>query len=307
MSFFENILKRDPSVFDTPPTELNAFIAWALEHHLSLPPDAPAVVRDYARQKLEALHNKWVIRDGMIATLLAEPPAPVEELPAYKRDLTGMVFGKLNAVKRHRGQMWVCSCACGEQTLAQASQLLRGRRTSCGCASKPKDDISPEQLRALLAYDPDTGTITWIKSGHFNSRVHPGDRAGAVGSEGYVRIMIDGRKYQAHRLAFCLAINKWPDGQIDHINGDRIDNRLCNLREASHAQSAANRTARNNKLGVKGVWRRPNRRRPFQAQFRGRLLGYFASEKEASEAYNAAAEAFFGEFAYHRRPKGPLH
>jgi hypothetical protein len=73
---------------------------------------------------------------------------------------------------------------------------------------------------------------------------------------GYVAIRIDGRKFQAHRLAWFYVNGKWPKDQIDHANGVRHDNRIVNLREATQAENSQNEHAirRNNTSGVPGVF-----------------------------------------------------
>jgi len=69
-----------------------------------------------------------------------------------------------------------------------------------------------------------------------------------------VIVRIDGRNYKAHRLAWFYAHDVWPAGDIDHINRDKADNRLCNLRVVTKAQNGQNQTLRrNNKSGCSGV------------------------------------------------------
>lgn len=156
-----------------------------------------------------------------------------------------------------------------------------------------------EDLRSRLHYNQDTGLFTWIKP--LCSIRKPGDVAGSTKhKDGYAEIGIFGKLFLSHRLAWFYVHGAWPDGQVDHINGDRLDNRISNLRIATHGQNRANsRAGKNNLLGVKGVFK--TRSGKFVAQIRAgkkqRHIGTFLTVKEASEAYRKAAEKYHGEFA----------
>lgn len=89
----------------------------------------------------------------------------------------------------------------------------------------------------MLSYDPETGVFTWLKR---KPKRMPGDVAGYVNSNGYVKIRVGGTKYSAHRLAWLHYYGVWPSQFIDHINWNRSDNRIANLRDVSHAVNAAN-------------------------------------------------------------------
>ena len=115
-------------------------------------------------------------------------------------------------------------------------------------------------------------------------------------------MQIDGRRYLAHRLAWFYVYGEWPRKGLDHINRDRLDNRIANLREADHAQNVQNRgPMSNNKSGFKGVFFNPRHTQPWQAQITARgqyfNLGRYATAEEAHEAYKEAAARLHGEFA----------
>ncbi|WP_395444039.1 HNH endonuclease signature motif containing protein [Caulobacter sp. UC70_42] len=102
----------------------------------------------------------------------------------------------------------------------------------------------------------------------------------------------------AHRLAWLLTHGEWPEHEIDHINGDRSDNRLVNLRPATRQQNMINRRMhKSNKLGVKGVTQVKDRYRA-QLWFNGEFVlnRTFATIEEASAAYQAKAQEVFGEW-----------
>lgn len=145
---------------------------------------------------------------------------------------------------------------------------------------------TPDAELDRLAYDADTGDFYWRFS---RGGVCKGDRAGSHGSEGYTQIQIGGKIYYAHRLAWRIAYGHWPARQIDHVNGDRADNRLVNLREATGAQNCQNMAKRSdNKSGYVGVSfhiRRQKWRAEISAGGKRRSLGYFADPAAAYAAY----------------------
>lgn len=129
--------------------------------------------------------------------------------------------------------------------------------------------LSPAELNDLLVYDPETGEFFWKERAreHFacdnayrgwNTR-HAGRKAGSV-SNGYRQIMIFRVAYWGHRLAWALTHGSWPELDIDHINHDRSDNRICNLREVSRGENTRNRTlSDSNAYGIANIRFRPDR------------------------------------------------
>lgn len=158
--------------------------------------------------------------------------------------------------------------------------------------------LTRDHLLARLQYDPDTGCFHRLATYHDRKA---GDVAGRTHRKGYIEICIDGRRYQAHRLAWLYVHGRWPANQIDHINRDRGDNRLSNLREATQSQNKANsNTYRNNTTGYKGVAAVRGKQR-WWARIRVnghlRYLGTFDTPEDAHAAYCRAASETFGEFA----------
>ena len=163
--------------------------------------------------------------------------------------------------------------------------------------------LTRERLKQVLSYEEDTGLFRWKKS---RGCCMQGTVAGALNNHGHRRIKIDRRAYYAHRLAWLYCYGESPKDEIDHINGLPDDNRLSNLRQASHAQNNGNRGPHsNNKLGVKGVTRYGDSSFHAQIKINGKQthLGYFPTIEEADQAYRKAALAHFGEFARFERPE----
>lgn len=158
---------------------------------------------------------------------------------------------------------------------------------------RTKSTLTAERVREVLGYNPETGVFRW-KVGRSRG-VRIGDVAGSVipsgSSKGYRDISIDGIDRRAHLLAWFYVYGEWPTLSLDHRNGNRDDNQISNLREATQGQNSQNRHGpqRNNTSGFLGVSR--NRRR-WQAKVtvdgRQHHLGTFDTPEEASEAYLAA-------------------
>ena len=95
-----------------------------------------------------------------------------------------------------------------------------------------------DRFRDLLRYDPETGRFYW-KANRGKGRV--GAIAGAVSDLGYLVIMIDGKRIRASRMAWLFTHNEWPKNFIDHINHDRSDDRISNLRDVNYCTNNRNR------------------------------------------------------------------
>lgn len=117
--------------------------------------------------------------------------------------------------------------------------------------------ITQERLKEVLSYDPDTGIFVY-KSG--KGGVVKGNVVSGLDGCGYIKIGIDYKQYRAHRLAWLYVYGKWPSGELDHINHDRQDNRIENLRDVERTDNGRNLSIKsNNTSGVTGVqWNRQN-------------------------------------------------
>lgn len=157
--------------------------------------------------------------------------------------------------------------------------------------------MTQTKLKELLNYNPDTGEFTWRLR---RSRTPADHLAGTVNHHGYVSIMIDRQRYQAHRLAWLYVYGVLPPGPLDHINRVRSDNRIQNLRSASTVENLRNRTVSHNTAsGYKGVTVSSGR---WMARIGVsgvcKYLGWFNTAQDAAQAYNAAARSYFGDFAH---------
>ncbi len=148
--------------------------------------------------------------------------------------------------------------------------------------------ISPEAAREIFWLDAGQGAVYWRETGK-GRHAKRASRAGfKKGGERYMRVKLRGRLIALHRLVWCLQYGVWPDGLIDHINGDPSDNRIANLRLADKRLNAENqrRARADNATGVLGVRAHGEK---FRAQIRtgGQTiyLGLFSTSGEAHAAY----------------------
>lgn len=150
-------------------------------------------------------------------------------------------------------------------------------------------------LKEIISYCPETGIFTWlVKRNSHRGKVVPGSIANSVSVHGYARIGIDGSRYPAHRLAWFYVYGRWPSKQIDHINRDRLDNRIVNLREATDAENRQNMSLSvTNTSGVKGVSWDKRRKKWFSKithNYQQISLGFHDNINDAEKAYAEAKE-----------------
>lgn len=160
------------------------------------------------------------------------------------------------------------------------------------------DEDTKQRFLRELRYEKGSGLFWWNLLGRGRCKNRPAGNLDP--SSGYLRIMLGGKKYYGHRVAFLLVEGVIPQ-YIDHINGDKGDNRWCNLRGSTNSQNAANsKLTTSNSSGYKGVhW--DTERGKWLAQimfnYKSHFLGRYDCPIEAHEAYKKAAEKYFGEFA----------
>ena len=154
-------------------------------------------------------------------------------------------------------------------------------------------------LLSILSYDKDTGEFTWLER---RGTAKPGKKAGAKSPyHPYIHIKIDKHLYKAHQIAWLFHYGKWPDFDLDHIDGDGRNNRISNLRRCTMSQNLGNRKLnKNSTTRMKGVSRRRgyDRYRAY-INYKGKRihLGEFSTAEEASATYARVAKQLFGEFA----------
>ncbi len=161
-----------------------------------------------------------------------------------------------------------------------------------------KRSISTDRVRKVLSYDPATGVFRWKVK--LSIRGPVGSVAGGSRANGYRVIGIDGTQLMAHRLAWVFITGNWPDGIIDHADGDRSNNSAANLRAATQSQNLANaRRHIDNTSGAKGVtWDAARSKWVATLKCGGTLRKKrFELKDDAAAAYERWSKELFGEFA----------
>lgn len=152
-----------------------------------------------------------------------------------------------------------------------------------------REQISVEELKGLLRYDPMTGNFTrLVTTAPHKGRA--GDLAGTINHFGHVVITLRCVRYRAHRLAWLYMTSEWPSGEIDHRNGIPSDNRWENLRDVTTQINAQNkrRAMSNSKTGLLGAsWNAKDKKFTARLKVEGKYLslGNHATAADAHAAY----------------------
>lgn len=155
------------------------------------------------------------------------------------------------------------------------------------------------RLREVLDCDPSSGRITWRTK--YCQKIVVGADAGVIDRHGYRIICVDGLKYFAHRIVWAFTHDDWPPSELDHIDGNPLNNSISNLRVAERAQNLRNQGLRKcNVSGHKGVsWNKTYNKwqARIQVDKKQLWLGLYDSVDEAAEQYKKAALKHHGSFA----------
>lgn len=188
------------------------------------------------------------------------------------KEMAGLIFGRLRVLERAgsiRGKAtWLCACECGNTHVTTGDALRTGGARSCGCLNvesrikidgkariKESEAVTFEEAHEALSYNSETGEFRW-REGVRGRR--PGSIAGNVQGKGTktarIRVCLKGRSFMAHRLAWFMTYNEWPELEIDHIDRDPTNNRISNLRLATTDQNRRNLSLKsNNTSGFAGI------------------------------------------------------
>lgn len=159
----------------------------------------------------------------------------------------------------------------------------------------PESEVSRKRITEVLDYNPETGVFNWKiqPARRWKNREQTGSLSK---SDGYIRITIDGHRCAAHRIAWMWVHGKWPEGQIDHINHDRSDNRIENLRDVTVSENRKNQIpSKANTSGVTGVsWAARDKRWTTRITVNGKTmsLGNYKDFKDAVSARKAASKKY---------------
>mgnify|MGYP001205356344 CR=1 FL=1 len=154
--------------------------------------------------------------------------------------------------------------------------------------------LSVEALKAILDYDGTSGLFTWKETR--SSTCKKGQIAGTLNDNGYIIIGALGKRYRAHHLAWFYVYGELPQ-EIDHINKNKSDNRIDNLRLATRSQNNINTKPRKGKY-PRGVMKNKNKYTAYiDKNYKRMYLGTYDTISEAKRIRDEKAKELYGEFA----------
>lgn len=220
-------------------------------------------------------------------------------------DLSGQKYGKMTVIKTFRDNdrvaRCVCKCDCGKEKIVRASNLRNGTTRSCGCLIKENTVKANKKYNPFVISDDFavfktfSGTSFIVDAEDVNAIK---DVCWSVNANGYLAGFRNGKTVILHRV-----IMNCESGEIvDHINGDKLDNRKQNLRIVTNQENCMNRKiVSNNTSGTTGVyWNKTAKKWQAQIVLKQKFiyLGCFDNKEDAIKARKEAEKIYFGEFAY---------
>lgn len=176
---------------------------------------------------------------------------------------------------------------------------------------KPQKQLTQERLKKVLCYNPMDGEFVWrmkyVKKTYYSlvlrefvttkEKVIVEDAEPFI-ANGYKFFMVDGKAYPAHRLAWLYMYGKFPDNFIDHINNNKLDNRICNLRDATAQQNALNKQYKKRVLPQGVTFIKSIGMYEAKCTFNGKqyFIGEYETAQEASIAYKIKTFLLHGEY-----------
>jgi hypothetical protein len=161
--------------------------------------------------------------------------------------------------------------------------------------TKPRNDLSAEEVRELFDYDDETGVLYWAIDRSIKTKA--GDVAGGGHNQGYLRVGVNYSHYLIHRIVWLLKYGDWPKYTIDHIDGDKKNNRISNLRDCPQQENLKNQGLRTNSssgiVGVNWIKATSKWRAIITIDGRTKVLGQFINIKDAEEC-RLKANAVYG-------------
>lgn len=185
----------------------------------------------------------------------------------------------------------------GDRFNVKLSNLIYLARKPDVRASEP---VPVNILRSLFRIDYETGALVRNISTY---RARNGARAGHILNNGYLAVSVIGTRALVHRVVWAIHFGEWPSGDIDHIDNDKTNNRISNLRIATRSENGMNtRLRRDNSTGVKSVVynkRNMNYRARLVKEHKAIEVGSFATIQDAEKAVKLARKKIHGDFCNH--------